>query len=78
MDSTVIQQIKEALIDLTEGMKEPDTSRMLSSMERLDALREEAEGRVHPRLIHFLEQRSYMKALQFLSVDEDAAAGGCR
>jgi hypothetical protein len=37
------------------------------------------EGRqdLHPQLVHFLEKRSYPKALLFLGGESDIPAGSC-
>ncbi|HEX9781938.1 MAG TPA: hypothetical protein VGA56_04290 [Opitutaceae bacterium] len=70
------EQIKGILIELTEGMKSPDTRRMITSMERLEALVAQSASRLDPRLRHFLERRSYVKALAFLSGDAPGAPSG--
>ncbi|MGH8020806.1 MAG: hypothetical protein ACREIA_21470 [Opitutaceae bacterium] len=70
------QEIKAALIDLTDGMKAPDTGRMIASMERLDGLIARAGSGLDPRLRHFLERRSYAKALALLSGDAPSAPSG--
>ncbi len=70
------QEIKGALIDLIEGMKATDTSRMIASMERLDEMVAQAGSRLDPRLRHFLERRSYAKALAVLSGDAPSAPSG--
>ena len=66
MTDDLISQVQGALIDLVSGMKDPDTHKMLQSMERLDALVAAHRGALDPRLAHFLERRSYAKALEFL------------
>lgn len=66
MSDDPILQIQGGLIDLVNGMKHPDTHKMVESMERLDALLAAHRDRLDPRLGHFLERRSYAKALEFL------------
>jgi len=62
-------QIKTALISLLDAIKRADGPAIAGEMERLDALlaRGRAEGGLHPQLGHFLQNRSYPKALAFLS-----------
>ena len=68
--------IKETLISLLNAIKCSDGSRITLEMERLDAFLER-EGRSLPaQLAHFLERRSYAKALAFLG-GETPAAGAC-
>ena len=74
MSDDLILQIQGGLIDLVSGMKHPDTHKMLQSMERLDALLAAHRDALDPRLAHFLERRSYAKALEFLSGGRPATA----
>lgn len=66
MSNDLISNIQGTLIDLVSGMKHPDTHKLLQSMERLDALLVAHRDALDPRLAHFLERRSYAKALEFL------------
>jgi len=61
--------IKESLISLLDSIKRSDGPRVAQEMARLDDL--------HPQLAHFLERRSYAKALAFLGGAEDIPAGAC-
>jgi hypothetical protein len=76
MSHDLILQIQGSLIDLVSGMKHPDTHKMVQSMERLDALLAAHRDTLDPRLAHFLERRSYAKALEFLSGGRPAS-GAC-
>lgn len=76
MSDDLISQIQGGLIDLVSGMKHPDTHKMLRSMERLDALLASQRDDLDPRLAHFLERRSYAKALEFLGGGRPAS-GAC-
>ena len=66
MSDDLKAQIQGTLIDLVACMKQPDTSRMVQAMERLDGWVAEHRSAMDPRLAHFLERRSYVKALDFL------------
>jgi hypothetical protein len=50
---------------------------MIAGMERLDRLVAESRGTLDPRLAHFLERRSYAKALDFLGGAADVPRGTC-
>ena len=69
--------IKEALIALLDGVKRADGGAIAAQMARLDGLLGEARGTLHPQLVHFLERRSYPKALMFLGGESDIPAGSC-
>ena len=66
MSHDLISQIQGALITLASGMNPPDTHKMLQSMEYLDGVLAAQRAALDPRLAHFLERRSYAKALEFL------------
>jgi len=70
-------RIKESLISLLDGIKRADGVAIMASIARLDDLLEEGRKGLHPQLVHFLEGRSYPKALQFLGGDSDIPAGSC-
>jgi hypothetical protein len=70
-------QIKESLNSLLEGIKRSDDGRVAGEMARLDALLAKGRPELNPQLIHFLERRSYAKALQFLGGASDIPAGAC-
>jgi hypothetical protein len=73
----VEERIKESLIALMEGIKRSDGEAIGREMGRLEALLGEGRGTLHPQLIHFLERRSYPKALLFLGGDAAIPAGSC-
>jgi hypothetical protein len=64
-------QIKESLIALLAGIKASDGGVIAAEMAKLDDYLERGRLGLHPQLAHFLERRSYAKALTFL--DGDAA-----
>ncbi len=62
-------QIKESLIALLAGIKNSDGRIIAEEMARLDDFLERGRLGLHPQLAHFLERRSYAKALTFLEGD---------
>ncbi len=70
-------QIKETLIALLGGIKGADASTILASTSRLDEVVATQRAVLHPQLFHFLERRSYSKALDFLGGVSDIPAGNC-
>lgn len=77
MSAIPLDLLKATLIELVGGMKSADTARMLRSMEQLDDLVATHKAVIDPRLAHFLERRSYAKALDFLGGAEDVPASTC-
>jgi hypothetical protein len=72
-----LDQIKATLIDLVGGMNAADTARMLRGMERLDGLVAAHKRELDPQLVHFLERRSYAKAMDFVGGVADIPSGTC-
>jgi hypothetical protein len=70
-------QIKECLIRFLGSIKASNGEAILAEMEKLDAFLEEGRGSLHPQLIHFLEKRSYAKAVMFLGGESDIPVGIC-
>jgi hypothetical protein len=72
-------QIKESLISLMDGIKRSDGPVIAGEMARLDEYlaQGQAAGTLHPQLEHFLEKRSYAKALLFLGGETDIPVGAC-
>lgn len=70
-------QIKESLITLLDGITRADAEAISSSMAKLDETVVNDRSTLHPQLLHFLERRSYAKALQFLGGAPDIPAGNC-
>lgn len=77
MCSVSLTRIKASLIELNAGMKSADTPRMLRSMEELDGLLASHRAELDGRLVHFLERRSYAKALDYVGGASDIPAGTC-
>ena len=70
-------QIKESLISLLAAIKAADGQVVADSMTRLDESLERGRGVLHPQLVHFLENRSYAKALMFLGGETNIPVGAC-
>lgn len=63
-------EIKEALIGILDGIKQSDTQEVSDGMERIETCLQSARTQLNPQLAHFLERRSYAKALQFLEEEK--------
>ena len=75
-------QIKEALIRLHAGIKAADGAGISGALGELDGLLATHRGELDGRLAHFLEGRSYAKALAWLGGESEfgrgaMAPGGC-
>ncbi|HUR59270.1 MAG TPA: hypothetical protein VM029_16255 [Opitutaceae bacterium] len=70
-------QIKDALIALLAGIKAADGQAIADQMARLDDFLERGRAGLHPQLVHFLENRSYAKAVMFLGGETDIPVGAC-
>ena len=71
-------QIKESLIALLDGIKRADAGVINREMMALEAAVDQGRGALHPQLLHFLEGRSYVKALAHLGGDAGIPTGSCR
>ena len=70
-------EIKDALHLLLAAIKTADGETVAKQMERLDAYLEQGRSSLHPQLIHFLQNRSYAKAVMFLGGETDIPVGAC-
>lgn len=70
-------QIKESLIALLAGIKAADGTTVAAEMVKLDDFTARGRGVLHPQLVHFLENRSYAKAVMFLGGETDIPVGAC-
>ena len=66
-------EIKQSLIALLEGIKTSDGGVISREMARLDDFAVRGATALHPQLLHFLQRRSYAKALMFLEGDTPPA-----
>ena len=69
--------IKDSLTALLAGIKAGDGQVIADEMARLDELLSRGRAGLHPQLVHFLENRSYAKALMFLGGDANIPVGVC-
>lgn len=70
-------QIKESLLSLLAGIKAADGQVIAREMVRLDDFLERGRLTLHPQLVHFLQNRSYAKAVMFLGGETDIPVGAC-
>lgn len=74
-------EIKAALIRLHDGIKRADAAVVSESLRTLDELFAAHRDAINPRLAHFVEGRSYAKALAWLGgpseADPSTPPGGC-
>ena len=70
-------EIKGALGRLMEAIKQADGPVMAQEMARLDDIVQRQRAGLHPQLVHFLERRSYPKAMMWLEGDANIPAGIC-
>ncbi len=75
-------KIKDALIRLHAGIKVADGAGVSGALGELDGLLSAHRAELDPRLAHFLEGRSYAKALTWLGGETEfgrpaSPPGGC-
>ena len=76
-------KLKEALIRLHAGIKAADGAAVSAGLNEIESCLKTHRAELHPRLVHFLEGRSYAKALAYLGGDDTAMGqpasppGGC-
>ena len=70
-------QIKDSLSHLMAAIKTGDGRVISDEMARLDGLLTRGRETLAPQLVHFLENRSYAKALMFLGGESDIPVGVC-
>jgi len=62
--------ILTALKELNQASQTGNGEGVLAATRELDRLKVEAHGKVDAHLLHFLENRSYQKAVKFLETGE--------
>lgn len=70
-------QIKDSLVALMAAIKASDGQVIADEMAKLDGYLMQGRGGLHPQLTHFLENRSYAKALMFLGGESNIPVGVC-
>jgi len=70
-------QIKASLQALLDAIKTANGQTIADEMAKLDDYFERGRAGLHPQLAHFLENRSYAKALMFLGGAQDIPVGMC-
>jgi hypothetical protein len=73
----MLAQLKDHLTLLIKAIKDGDGPGVIATMGQVEAVLEANRAGLHPQLVHFLEQRSYAKALLFLGGAEDIPVGRC-
>lgn len=78
----VVSEIKTALESFDSAVKNADGAGISAALTRLEGLLAAHRGELHPQLVHFLEGRSYAKALLWLGGESGFAKpasppGGC-
>ncbi len=70
-------EIKASLVSLLAAIKASDNQIVGAEMARLDELLAKNRATLHPQLVHFLQNRSYPKAMMFLGGKTDIPVGAC-
>lgn len=76
-------KIKEALIRFNGAIKNADGTALSTALNEVESLLAAHRTELHPQLRHFLEGRSYAKALAWLGAGDELGAkpasppGGC-
>lgn len=68
-------EIKTSLNSLLAAIKTADGQTVAKEMARLDDFLVAGRATLHPQLAHFLQNRSYAKAVMFLGGDSDIPVG---
>jgi hypothetical protein len=70
-------EIKRSLEALMAAITTSDGQIIAAEMTKLDDCLARGHGALHPQLLHFLQNRSYAKALMFLGGESDIPVGVC-
>lgn len=74
---TTETEIKSALMALLAGINARDGQVVATEMARVDDLLAQHREVLHPQLVHFLQNRSYAKAVMFLGGETNIPVGAC-
>lgn len=70
-------EIKASLHALLHGIQTADGPAIAREMARLDDFLARGRDTLHPQLVHFLQNRSYPKAVMFLGGESNIPVGVC-
>ena len=70
-------QIKDSIVALLAAIKTANGQVIADEMAKLDEFLARGSAGLHPQLVHFLQNRSYAKALMFLGGESDIPVGIC-
>ena len=70
-------EIKSSLVALLASIKAGNGPHVVAEMAKLDEFLERDARALHPQLVHFLQNRSYAKALLFLGGETEIPVGAC-
>ena len=75
MSMNALLAVKEELENMHRAIARGDGEAISSALTRLDEIVKSERDGLPPRLIHFLERRSYAKAEAFLTEETNTAGG---
>ena len=64
------QKLHELLVPLAGSDRPPAGEDLVTILKALDHIRDERATELHPQMLHYLQRRSYEKALAFLTDPE--------
>lgn len=70
-------EIKASLNALLAAIKGANAQVVAAEMAKLDDFLAQGRTTLHPQLVHFLQNRSYAKAVMFLGGETDIPVGAC-
>lgn len=76
-DKMLLDELEKDLVFLVERSPSAQAADIVAAISRVDALSRKHAHELHPRLLHFLQGRSYQKALALVR-GERPQAGPCR
>lgn len=69
--------LKKTLSALLKSIEEANGDEIRAQIDKLDQLTRDHSKELDPNLLHFLQRRSYQKALAFLEGETDIPPGLC-
>lgn len=70
-----VQELHAALMSATKAIKEANGEATAAALDRIESFLASHRIELHPQLAHFLERRSYAKALAWLDSGNPAGRG---